>query len=168
MTPAGDKPERSGQARGHGGDAPPERRGMSPGPKRGDLLLPNVPEKIRDAEQALLHAVSSMNYSEASGFAIRLALEEALYNAFRHGHRNLPDELVRLTWSAEPDKVVISVEDQGPGFNPEALPDPTSSDRLELPHGRGVMLMRAYMSSVEYNRSGNRVTMVYLKPDSDS
>jgi serine/threonine-protein kinase RsbW len=59
---------------------------------------------------------------------------------------------------------VISVEDQGEGFDPENLPDPTDEDRLELPSGRGVLLIRAYMSEVEYNDRGNRLTMTYRRP----
>lgn len=130
-----------------------------------DVVIPHDQESIRAAEHDLLEAVAGAKYSETSSFAIRLALEEALYNAFRHGHKNLPNEPVRLEWSVTPDEVSISVTDRGPGFNPEALPDPTSLERIELPHGRGVMLMRAYMTSVQYNASGNRVTMTYRKPD---
>ncbi|MDX2114615.1 MAG: ATP-binding protein [Planctomycetota bacterium] len=130
-----------------------------------DVLIRHDPEDIRCAERELLDAVNKAHYSEASSFAIRLALEEALYNAFRHGHRNLPEEPVRLNWRVRPDEVRITVEDRGPGFNPDAVPDPTDAERLELPHGRGVMLMRAYMAEVHYNDRGNRVTLVYRKPD---
>lgn len=130
-----------------------------------DLLLSHSPEEIRRAEKALLDAVAGAGYAESSAFAIRLALEEALYNAFRHGHRELPNEKVRLAWRVDPAQVTIRIEDKGPGFKPEALPDPTTFERLELPHGRGVMLIRAYMAEVRYSPRGNEVTMVYRKPD---
>lgn len=132
-----------------------------------EVWLAHDPEQIRTAEKGLLDAVTDANYSEASSFAIRLALEEAVYNAFRHGHKNLPDEKVRLAWKVNPHQVTIEVEDHGPGFNPETLPDPTTSERIELPHGRGVMLMRAYMTDVRYNPSGNIVTMVYERPEQE-
>lgn len=130
-----------------------------------EVWLAHDPEEIRRAEAALLDDVQRANYTEASSFAIRLALEEAVYNAFRHGHKQLPPaEKVYLAWRVTPDEVLITVEDKGPGFRPGAVPDPTTSERLELPHGRGVMLMKAYMTVVQYNEKGNRVTMIYKKP----
>ena len=54
----------------------------------------------------------------------------------------------------------IQIADQGGGFDPGALPDPTSDENLEKPCGRGVMLMRAYMDEIQYNPRGNSVRMV--------
>lgn len=131
-----------------------------------EVMLTHDPAEIRSAEQCLLDSVSRAGYTDASTFAIRLALEEAVYNAFRHGHKNLGHhDKVRLAWKVTPEEVIITVEDQGPGFNPSSVPDPTSQERLELPHGRGVMLMKAYMTVVQYNERGNRVTMIYKNPD---
>lgn len=130
-----------------------------------EVWLAHDQEEIRRAEQSLLRDVANADYSEASSFAIRLALEEAVYNAFRHGHKQLPStEKVLLTWKVTTEEVLITVEDKGPGFKPSAVPDPTTSERIELPHGRGVMLMKAYMTVVQYNSKGNRVTMIYKKP----
>lgn len=130
------------------------------------ITLHNDPETIRAVEEEILSTAQARGYPEAGRFAIRLALEEAVYNAFRHGHKDLPDEPVGLEWAFQDDSLTISVSDKGPGFDPDLIPDPTSEDRLELPHGRGLMLMKAYMSSIEYNEAGNRVTMVYKKPAS--
>ena len=55
-------------------------------------------------------------------------------------------------------------EDKGPGFKPEAVPDPTLDENLTIPTGRGLLLMRAYMAKVEYVGRGNRVEMVYQRP----
>ncbi len=52
-----------------------------------------------------------------------------------------------------------SIEDQGRGFQPEEVPDPFAPENLERPSGRGLVLMRNYMTSVRYNAAGNRVTM---------
>ncbi|HBS27858.1 MAG TPA: ATP-binding protein [Phycisphaerales bacterium] len=131
------------------------------------VSLLNEPDSIRAVEREILEAASTHGYPEAAQFAIRLALEEAVFNAFRHGHKHLPDEPVLVDWTVSRGSVRIVVEDRGPGFTPDAVPDPTHEDRLELPHGRGVMLMKAYMTQVEYNDRGNRVTMVYQKPQDD-
>lgn len=129
-----------------------------------NVTLANDPEAIRAIEAEVLQAVADHGFEEAAQFAIRLALEEAVFNAFRHGHKNLPHEPVNLVWKIGPKSVRIVVEDKGPGFVPDSVPDPTHEDRLELPHGRGLMLMKAYMSFVEYNERGNKVTMVYERP----
>jgi serine/threonine-protein kinase RsbW len=126
--------------------------------------IANRRDQIEDAEQRLIAALEEHHYPEAAKFALRLALEEALVNAFRHGHRDLPDETVRLEFRVGPDQTELCVEDKGPGFKPEAVPDPTLDENLTIPTGRGLLLMRAYMSKVEYVGRGNRVEMVYQRP----
>jgi len=132
----------------------------------GDALeLFDDQEQIRDVEARLLKDVERHNYPEASVFAIRLAYEEAVLNGLRHGHKDLPGTPVRVWWSVNERMLKLQVADQGPGFKQDALPDPTSPERLELPHGRGVMLIRCYMTRVSYNESGNEVTMEYDNPE---
>ena len=94
-------------------------------------------------------------------FAVRLCLEEALVNAFRHGNRLEPSLVVKFQASIGPDVCVFEVQDEGEGFDPGGVPDPTADENLEIPSGRGIMLMRAYMSEVEYLEPGNRLRMVF-------
>lgn len=134
-------------------------------PERILLTLHNDRAEISAAESRLLEALDRFAYAKASRFAVRLAVEEALTNAFRHGHKALPRETpVTLDLTVGPEEVTIAVEDQGPGFTPEAVPDPTLDENLDKPQGRGLMLMRAYMASIDYNSKGNRVTLVYRRP----
>lgn len=113
----------------------------------------------------VLEALTRHGYTESSRFAVRLALEEGLANAFRHGHKGMAaHETVLLEWSVGPADLTLTIEDRGPGFDPAAVPDPTLDANLELPSGRGLMLMKAYMTSVTFNPKGNRVTMKYAKP----
>ncbi|MBC7772797.1 MAG: ATP-binding protein [Pyrinomonadaceae bacterium] len=134
-------------------------------PESASIRLPNRRDEIDRAEESLLAALSRHGYGDSSRFAVRLAVEEALSNAFNHGHSTLPAATpVQFDYVVTPAEVVLSVEDQGPGFTPEAVPDPTSEENLELPSGRGLLLMRAYMASVEYSGRGNIVKMVYRKP----
>lgn len=126
------------------------------------LLIRNRREEIDRAEETILAALDNNGYSESSRFAVRLALEEALSNAFHHGHKGLPESTpVHLEYSVDPGEVHLAIEDQGPGFRPDAVPDPTLDENLELPSGRGLLLIRAYMASVEYSPRGNRLSMVY-------
>ena len=126
--------------------------------------LPDEPERIRAFEEQFVRAAAAAGYDQASCFALRLAMEEAIRNAFRHGHRNLPGEPVDVTYEVSPGQVTIRVRDRGPGFDPSDLPDPTAPENLAQPTGRGVMLIRAYMSEVSYNPKGNEVTMRFVKP----
>lgn len=131
-------------------------------PRHAAITLRYDRAEIERAEHELLDAVESHKYPEASKFALRLAFEEAVMNAFRHGHEGLPAETpVRLEWTVGPEHAEISVEDQGPGFKPAEVPDPTLDENLEVPTGRGIMLMRAYMTDVRFNDRGNRITMRY-------
>jgi serine/threonine-protein kinase RsbW len=140
-----------------------ENRARSPRTKAA-VRLHRFPDDLVPVSEEILSAITSCDYPDASTFALRLVIEEAVSNAFKHGNRGRPDAHVDIEWEIKPDQVLISVEDQGEGFDPESLPDPTDEDRLELPSGRGVLLIHAYMSDVQYNDRGNRVTMTYRNP----
>ena len=128
--------------------------------------LRNQRPALEEAATAILNAAERMGYPKASCYALRLAIEEAVSNAFHHGHRDLdPEADIELAWDVSHERITIVVEDQGPGFDPGSLPDPTTQENIEKPSGRGLLLIRAYMSSVVFNEVGNRVTMVYLHPE---
>jgi serine/threonine-protein kinase RsbW len=129
------------------------------------LDVRNTRPELDALEQRVLEAMARQDYPTAARFAVRLALEEALVNAFMHGHRGLPpDTPVRVTYRVCPDAVTITVEDRGPGFDPGSVADPTLSENLELPSGRGLMLIRAFMSEVRHESNGTRLIMVYRRP----
>jgi serine/threonine-protein kinase RsbW len=136
-----------------------------PHPDSAKVDLIHERSKIDQAVKDLLAALGRHGYSESSTFAVRLAVEEALANAFRHGNKGKPDDTpVRLEWAVSPGRVRVIVQDRGSGFDPASVPDPTLDENLEMPSGRGLMLMRAYMTSVGFNDAGNRVEMTYAKP----
>ncbi len=116
-------------------------------------------DEVERLERSLLQAVESLGYDDASRFAIRLALEECLNNAFKHGNRGDASKTVTVSCRVDPRAVTIDVEDQGQGFDPHAVPDPTQDENLEIPAGRGLLLMRAYMTDVRIDPPGNRVRM---------
>lgn len=107
----------------------------------------------------MLAALEHHRYDATCSFAVRLAIEEALANAFRHGNKGDRRKHVRLVCQVDARQVRIEIEDQGEGFDPNAVPDPTAPENIELPCGRGIVLMRAYMSSVVFHPPGNRVEM---------
>ena len=112
----------------------------------------------RIIEQVLDH-LEIQGWSSHDTFSVRLAMEEAIVNAIKHGNRLDSSKQVRIICKMSPHRLWIEVSDEGSGFNPECVPDCTDPDRLEIPSGRGIMLMRNYMNRVEYNDTGNAVVM---------
>ena len=116
-----------------------------------------------DVVEKIVEQASDKGFSDGACFAIRLSLDEALANAVRHGSGNDPSKNITIEYSLSDDVFQVSVNDHGCGFDPDSLPDPRLDENLSRPCGRGVMLMRAYMTEVKYNRPGNCVTMVKRK-----
>src|SRR3954468_15090919 len=92
-------------------------------------------------------------------FGVQMALEESLSNAIRHGNKCDESKQVLVECKVSPERFWLRVTDEGPGFKPNAVPDCTADENLGCQGGRGLALMQAYMSSVEYNAYGNCVTM---------
>jgi serine/threonine-protein kinase RsbW len=118
-----------------------------------------VTEEIADLLTDVIGAMAEVGYGARDTFATRLALEEAATNAVKHGHGNEPSKRARIWWVVSASAVTLVVEDDGAGFDPERVPDPCLPENQERPRGRGVFLMRSYMSWVRFNDAGNRVVM---------
>ena len=128
------------------------------------MVLTSSTAQIEKAQRSLILAAQQRGYDRASCFALRLALEEALTNAILHGNRSNPNKRVTVQYQVDSGRVVIEVEDQGEGFDPQAVPDPTRMENIEIPAGRGIILMRAYMTEVHFTAPGNRVRMTLVRP----
>ncbi len=111
-------------------------------------------------KQSILTELQRCGYGEEAVFAMKLALEEALTNAVKHGNRGDPKKKVIVRFAVSPEKAVVVVRDEGGGFLPDDVPDCTSPDRLPVPNGRGIMLIRAYMDEVCYRDHGREVYFV--------
>jgi serine/threonine-protein kinase RsbW len=113
----------------------------------------------RQLLEELLGQLGQHGWPEEDKFGVHLSVEEALMNSIKHGNQRDPEKLVFVQYRLSNTMLFVQVEDQGDGFDPNAVPDPTLDENLELPSGRGLMLMRTFMTSVEYNDKGNKVTM---------
>jgi serine/threonine-protein kinase RsbW len=126
---------------------------------RKEIDLPSERGSSRLILDELLEQLGAHGWSPSDIFAIQLASEEAITNAIVHGNQLDTAKRVHVTCAVSPDLVRIEVEDEGLGFDPASVPDCTLEDRLDVPSGRGVMLMRSFMTTVCFNAKGNRVTM---------
>ena len=115
--------------------------------------------------EELLAELRRLEWDEKDVFGVHLAVEEALVNAIKHGNQEDPTKQVWVQTRVSTTLVAIEVSDEGTGFDPEAVPDPTDDENLDAPSGRGLMLMRSFMTSVEFNDSGNHVVMTKVKSE---
>ncbi len=121
--------------------------------------VPSAFAPARQVEDRILAHCRRLAYTDRDLFALKLAIEEALTNAVRHGNQLDPHKSIHIKYRITPHRADVVVEDEGGGFNPAALPDPTRNCRLSCAGGRGILLMRAFMNSVVYNAAGNGVTL---------
>ncbi|HKD36146.1 MAG TPA: ATP-binding protein [Pirellulales bacterium] len=124
-----------------------------------DLSIPSTYAAGKSVIDQLLAALRGAGWSEHEVFGIHLAVEEAVVNAIRHGNGLDEQKQVRVGFRLTVDRFWVEISDEGNGFNPDQLPDPTEIDNIEAPCGRGVLLMRNFMSRVEFHGRGNRVVM---------
>jgi serine/threonine-protein kinase RsbW len=115
------------------------------------------------AQEAILETLRAMSFSDKVLFAIRLCLEEALINAIKHGNRLDPQKTVEIRYTVDDHAFVVEIEDEGAGFDPASVPDPTLPENLQRPSGRGLLLMRAYMTDCDWLDRGNICRMRRVK-----
>jgi serine/threonine-protein kinase RsbW len=132
-----------------------------------DRTIPSELDAGHRVLEELLTRLGAENWSSRDIFGIRLALEEAVVNAIKHGNRLDANKQVHVICKSTSEKIWIKVSDQGPGFDPAAVPDCTDAEHIDAPNGRGIMLMRNFMNRVEYNECGNVVTMEKLRSSGD-
>jgi serine/threonine-protein kinase RsbW len=104
-----------------------------------------------------------MGFDEDDASWIELAVHEAVINAITHGNKNSDDKQVEVRFVTENDALVVYVRDYGEGFDPSKLPDPTSSDNLLNPSGRGIFYMRTFMDEVEHSIHSEGGSVVRMK-----
>lgn len=123
-------------------------------------VIPSRLDQTRIAKDAILLEVERNGFPEDAIFGLKLALEEALTNAVKHGNASDPSKPVTVRYAVTPQQAVVIVRDEGTGFNPDAVPDCTRPERVCVPSGRGIMLMKAYMDEVCYRDQGREVRFV--------
>ncbi len=127
----------------------------------------DVPSDVQAIESTVADLVARCRAAAFDGprltFNFRIGVTEALANAMLYGNRGDAHKPVRVELLLETTRVVVRVRDQGNGFNPHAVPDPTLECNLERPGGRGVFLLRKLMDEVRYNDQGNEVQLVLVR-----
>src|SRR6185312_4534394 len=124
-----------------------------------DVTIPSDAAEARRIQDEIERHLLARHIQDHDAFSIKLALEEALVNAIKHGNQMDRAKKVRIAYQLLADRFHVQITDEGPGFDPSDVPDPTAFENLERPCGRGLMLMRHYMTEVAFNERGNSVHM---------
>jgi serine/threonine-protein kinase RsbW len=112
-----------------------------------DFVIRSDFNEARDVQKRILDDVQGAGFNSQSQFAIKLALEEAIINAIKHGNKLDLTKSVRINATVSPMRAEIVIEDEGPGFKRTNIPDPTLDENLEKCSGRGILLIEAYMTA---------------------
>ena len=119
-------------------------------------------DAVVKAERLAGKVTKKLKISEPERVDICIAVTEAVNNAVEHGNKMLNDKFVTLLFEYSDDKLRITVEDQGEGFDLEAVENPLSPENLTKPNGRGLLIVDALMDNVEVSSSttGTKVIMI--------
>jgi serine/threonine-protein kinase RsbW len=130
-------------------------------PRRLALRVPNRLDAIEEAVDVVArHCLAGGLSARVARFNLRVALCEALANAIVYGNALDPAAWVDVEVTADDERFAVRVADQGPGFDPAALPDPCLPGDLECDSGRGLFLIRRLVDAVSFNERGNAICMV--------
>ena len=125
------------------------------------IQIPSLIENIRVIESFIDNSKDEFEFEDDIYGNIMVAVTESVNNAIRHGNKFDKDKNVYLTLQVEDNKLLFEVEDEGPGFDYENLPDPTAPENLESPGGRGIFLMRNLCDEVNFDNNGKKVRLIF-------
>ena len=125
------------------------------------IQIPSIIENIRIVESFIDNSREKFQIEDDIYGNIMVAVTESVNNAIRHGNKFDKDKNVYLSLFVEPKQLRFEVEDEGNGFDPEALSDPTAPENLENPGGRGIFLMRNLCDDVSFSNDGRTVSLTF-------
>jgi len=115
-----------------------------------ELRLPSRIEAVSEAAAAVSEFLNRLGIDEGVAFGVDMAVREAVTNAVLHGNKLNEAKVIDLKLRNSPEAFEIIVHDQGQGFNPKDIPDPTKEENILKTSGRGIFFMRNFMDTVEW------------------
>jgi serine/threonine-protein kinase RsbW len=139
-------------------------------PIREQAAFPSIPDTVAEVDSFLDSRLRQAGFPDELLADVAVSVSEVVNNAVMHGNRHDPAKKVTVDLDIQTDRVAISVQDEGRGFDPDRLPDPVAKENLMREVGRGLFIVRAYMDEVHFEMiegQGLRIRMVKLLPDGD-
>ena len=127
------------------------------------LVLPSHIEAVADGAAVAADFIQNCGVAEEAAFGIDMAVREAITNAMVHGNKEDETKTVELTLNCQGHELEIEVRDQGEGFDPTSIPDPTDPANILKTSGRGIFLMRTFMDEVQWSMSHDGGTTVRMR-----
>jgi len=124
------------------------------------VVIPSDTAAARRVQDDIERGLKAHRFTEHDIFSVKLALEEALVNAIKHGNQMDRTKKICITYRITPERLEVHIADEGQGFDPKDVPDPMAVENLERPCGRGLLLIGHYMTEVIFHPPGNRLTMI--------
>lgn len=124
-----------------------------------ELVLKSAAAELGKLEPFLASVLGTAEVDEMVRYNAMLILTEAVNNAIHHGNKDNPEKFVYLSAEFEGGRLMLTVRDEGEGFNPSTLPDPLDPANLLRTSGRGVFLMKALAEEYEYSHDGQYSTV---------
>jgi serine/threonine-protein kinase RsbW len=132
-------------------------------PGRRVTIALRVPTDLDVVEEAVdlvaRHCLASGVPPKSARFVVRVVLCEALANAIVYGNQMDPAKRVEVQVEVDDERVRLNVADEGDGFDPAAVANPTDPERIDLEDGRGLFLIRQLVDEVSFNERGNNICM---------
>ena len=125
------------------------------------ISIGSIVGNLRVVENAIDETTATIGISQDNYGKILVCTMEAVNNAILHGNRSNPEKIVEVELSFENNSLQIKVTDEGTGFRPEKVPDPTTPENIEELNGRGIYLMSHLADLIEYSKKGNSVKMTF-------
>ena len=134
----------------------------------GTLVTLRLPSEVACIEEAVelvtRHCLAGHDAPTNTRFRLKVVLSEALSNAIMRGNREDRGKWVDIRAELGPDAIRLEVTDEGPGFDPTAVPEPIRPDQLDEANGRGLFLIRKLVDDVRFNEQGNSICMTLRRP----
>ncbi len=127
------------------------------------LSIDSRVEEVDLVEEVVGSALRQTELDRESRYRVAIALREAVINAVRHGNREQSGKRVTVAVDRNARELLVTVSDEGDGFDPAGLPDPRAPENLLKPHGRGIFMMRQFLDGVEYSFVPKQGTVVTLR-----
>lgn len=125
------------------------------------IRIGSAVENLRVVENAIDSLTNDAGISQDSYGKILIGTLEAVNNAIVHGNKSDIKKFVDVQFNLENNNLQVTVTDEGKGFKPSEIPDPTRPENIELLAGRGVFLMSKLADEIQFNSTGNSVTMTF-------
>jgi len=122
------------------------------------------PDILVDVEKFVTDVADEQNFIDDVKTGLTLSVAEATANAIVHGNKLDPNKIVLVKMIVEDDKVTVIIKDEGSGFDPDSIPDPTTPENLLKDSGRGIHIMKTFLHDLQYNFTEDGTEVILVLP----